>query len=165
MPQDGTERLRGHGALLGAMDTTIYVEKLTGDVRSATVVKANDSQEGERVAFRLESIEVAPDTTAPIVLTVDNANLARTTRRNISPRDNLAMRALTEAVLAYGKPGPADLPAGIKTVTIEQWREKMFEVSVITREHSNPSVAFNRICERLVSSSMVGVRNKLVWVT
>ena len=46
MPQDGTERLRGHGALLGAMDTTVHVAK-TGTLRTATVVKANDSEDGD----------------------------------------------------------------------------------------------------------------------
>src|SRR5215471_13609379 len=51
MPQDGAERLRGHGALLGAMDTTVHVERLSDSVRCATVMKANDSEEGERVTF------------------------------------------------------------------------------------------------------------------
>src|SRR5215471_11623196 len=36
MPQDGAERLRGHGALLGAMDTTIHVEP--GEVKTTTLV-------------------------------------------------------------------------------------------------------------------------------
>jgi hypothetical protein len=163
MPQDA-ERLRGHGALLGAMDTTVHVEKL-GEVRTATVVKANDSEEGEQVAFKLEGVTIAPETTAPVVAPVDEyaAKLIKKDKRQGSPRDALAMRALTEAVLAYGQPGPSDLPFGIRTVTLEQWREKMFEISVITREHKNPSVAFGRVCERLTSQGLVGVRGKLVW--
>ena len=44
MPQDGAESLRGHGALLGAMDTTVHVQ---GGVKTASVVKANDTEEGE----------------------------------------------------------------------------------------------------------------------
>src|SRR5215471_3310142 len=68
MPQDGAERLRGHGALLGAMDTTVHVERLSDDMRSATVIKANDSEEGERVAFTLESVTIGPETTAPVVV-------------------------------------------------------------------------------------------------
>jgi hypothetical protein len=164
MPQDGAERLRGHGALLGAMDTTVHVEKLADDLRLASVVKANDSEEGERVAFSLESITIGPETTAPVVVPEDAAK-ARPAKsgRALSPRDKLALNALAEATLAHGQPGPADLPAGIKTVTIEQWRTKMFEVSVITREHSNPTVAFGRICERLTSKSLVGIRGNLIW--
>jgi RecA-family ATPase len=71
MPQDGAERLRGHGALLGAMDTTVHVEKLSDDVRSASVIKANDSEEGERVTFSLESVLIGPETTAPAVIPVE----------------------------------------------------------------------------------------------
>jgi AAA domain len=164
MPQDGAERLRGHGALLGAMDTTVHVEKLSDNIRTATVIKANDSEEGERVAFSLESVTIGPETTAPVVVAED-ADKAHPVKagRTLSPRDKLALNALAEATLAYGLPGPADLPAGIKTVTIEQWREKMFEVSVITREHSNPTVAFGRICERLTSKKLVGIRGSLIW--
>ena len=44
MPHDG-DRMRGHGALLGAMDTTLHVIK-SASGRSATVVKANDSGRG-----------------------------------------------------------------------------------------------------------------------
>ena len=45
IPHDGY-RMRGHGALLGAVDTTVAVVN-TGRVRTAKVVKANDSEEGE----------------------------------------------------------------------------------------------------------------------
>ena len=72
IPQDGSERLRGHGALLGALDTTILVEKASASHRTATVVKANDSEEGESLAFSLESIVIGGDgeneTTAPVVI-------------------------------------------------------------------------------------------------
>lgn len=67
MPHEG-ERMRGHGALLGAMDTTLHVAKSAGE-RTATVVKANDSEEGERIAFDLESVVIGDDgTTAPVVV-------------------------------------------------------------------------------------------------
>ena len=71
MPHDG-DRMRGHGALLGAMDTTVHVSN-NGGTRTATAVKANDFEEGERVTFALESFPIATDavgnvTTAPIVV-------------------------------------------------------------------------------------------------
>ena len=70
MPQDGAERLRGHGALLGAMDTTVHVAK-SGGLRTATVIKSNDAEEGESIAFTLESIIIGEDTTAPVVIPAD----------------------------------------------------------------------------------------------
>ncbi len=72
MPQDGAERLRGHGALLGAMDTTVHVAK-AGALRIATVIKANDAEEGESIAFTLEGVTIGPETTAPVVVPAENA--------------------------------------------------------------------------------------------
>jgi len=105
MPQDGAERLRGHGALLGAMDTTVHVERLSDDMRSATVIKANDSEEGERVAFTLESVTIGPETTAPVVVEQD-ADKARKPSKGapLRPRAKLALDALTETTLAHGQP-------------------------------------------------------------
>jgi hypothetical protein len=73
----GQDRMRGHGALLGAMDTTIHVAN-NGGVRTATVDKTNDGDEGERLAFTLKSIELYTDpetgqkTAAPIVEAVES---------------------------------------------------------------------------------------------
>jgi hypothetical protein len=67
IPHDA-DRLRGHGALLGAVDTTVSLSR-NGNTRTATVVKANDSEEGERVSFTIESIEIGNDgTTAPVAV-------------------------------------------------------------------------------------------------
>ena len=73
IPADGTQRLRGHGALLGACDVTIKVESFN-DYRSGTVDKVNDGPEGESVAFALKSVDLHFDpetnitTTAPVVI-------------------------------------------------------------------------------------------------
>ena len=169
MPQDGAERLRGHGALLGAMDTTIHVEKLSDDVRSATVVKANDSEEGERVTFTLESVTIGPETTAPVVVEADPlmAKAASNKKnRKLSDRATLALKALNETILSHGQSAPnaLGLPAGIRTVTVMQWREEMFRQSVIARNHKNPKVAFDRVCDSLAAHSLIGLRDELVWL-
>ena len=106
MPQDGAERLRGHGALLGAMDTTVHVE--SGDVKTATVVKANDSEEGENVVFTLESVTIGPETTAPVVVPADPAQARPTgTKRRLSPRSRRALEALNEAIINHGQLPPS----------------------------------------------------------
>jgi hypothetical protein len=95
IPLDGSERLRGHGALIGALDTTLHVSK-SGTVRSATVVKANDSEEGQRITFTLGSVVIGEgehgETTAPVVLPADN-NLAAPpkTARKLSDRQRNAL--------------------------------------------------------------------------
>jgi hypothetical protein len=121
MPHDG-DRMRGHGALLGAMDTTLHVVKAaTG--RTATVVKANDSEEGEMVAFNLESVEIGEDgTAAPVVVPMDPPTSRAVPSRKLTPGQKLALSALTETVLACGQPAPPEfgLPASINVVPVEK---------------------------------------------
>jgi RecA-family ATPase len=137
IPVDGGERLRGHGALLGALDTTLNVEKHASGHRTATVIKANDSEEGERIAFTLESVEIGPETTAPVVVPADAATIPNTKlSRKLPDRAKLASRALTEAILEHGQPAAADLelPPGIKTVTLDQWRDELYRQSILNHE-------------------------------
>lgn len=109
MPQDGSERMRGHGALLGAMDTTIHVEKLAGGLRCATVVKANDSEEGERVTFGLESVVIGiedegQETTAPVVVPVDPAVVRHARSES---RWTKGLRLIQESIVAVMSEGQA----------------------------------------------------------
>jgi len=82
IPADGQQRPRGHGALLAACDTTFRIEQ-AGSVRTITLVKSNDADEGEQVAFTLKSVELHRDndtglvTTAPIVLPAEAPTAAK----------------------------------------------------------------------------------------
>ena len=73
-----TNRMRGHGLQVAAMDTTISVEK-NGGIRTATIDKNADGEEGAQVAFDLLSIEISKDpetgapTMAPVVRPVEGA--------------------------------------------------------------------------------------------
>jgi RecA-family ATPase len=164
MPQDGAERLRGHGALLGAMDTTIHVEK--GDINTATVIKANDSEEGERMAFILESVTIGPETTAPVVVQEDAEKAGKSSKTaRLRPRARRALEALTETILAHGQPAPINLalPPDIKTVTLDQWREELFTKNVMDRNGPNPRTDFSRLLDQLASKQVIGTHNNLVW--
>jgi hypothetical protein len=106
MPLDGGERMRGHGALLGAMDTTVHVVK-ADSIRTATVVKANDSEEGERVAFTLDSVVIAKgvdgeDTTAPVVVPAEASATVSTTGDPKLTRNQQTMFSLLQTAGAVG---------------------------------------------------------------
>jgi hypothetical protein len=164
MPHDG-DRMRGHGALLGAMDTTLHVEKLASG-RTAKVVKANDSEEGEMVAFDLESVEIGEDgTTAPVVIPIDAPTAGAPTSRRLTPRQKLALEALTETVLASGRPAPPDfgLPANVNVVPIERWRDEMQRRDVIESTDANPRATFKRFKEGLAVRGLIGIREGSVW--
>ena len=80
--------------LEGAIDTAIHVtHDQASDIRRATVTKANDSEEGEQVAFTLKSVTLNPDgTTAPVVVPVENAP------KTAKPKKIITGKALTLTV-------------------------------------------------------------------
>ena len=119
--------MRGHGSLLGAMDTTILVAK-TGNLRTATVVKANDSEEGVQISFSLESVTVGTDadgnpTTAPIVRQADASTTV------IADGPKLTKNQQTMFSLLHG--------AGQAGLTTEQWYEQGRAVDIGTKRKAD----------------------------
>jgi hypothetical protein len=166
MPHEGGDRLRGHGALLGALDTTVHVAKSTAHVRTATVVKANDSEEGEKVVFALTSVNLGEETTAPIVVSADAEALPTTQpSSNLSDRLKLGLNVLYETVNKYGQAAQdsLDLPNHVRVVEIKQWREELFRWHILDRGHSNPRQEFKRIWERLAACKSIGLKDGFVW--
>ena len=169
MPLDGGEHMRGHGALLGAMDTTVHVVKADA-TRTATVVKANDSEEGERITFTLEGVTIGTDndgteTTAPIVVPAEASTFKTTPTRKMSDRHKLALTALTEAALSSGRPAPAtyQIPADILVVAADDWRDELFLRGILDRKAPNPRTDFKRIRESLAARNLIGMRGDDVW--
>lgn len=161
-------RLRGHSALIGALDTTVYVSK-SGTVRTAVVVKANDSEEGQRIAFTLESIVIGQDddgeTTAPVVIPADsNATAPKPTRR-LTDRQRNALDALAEVSVTVGKPAPTNLQLPARTIVVPMtaWREELLSRQVIERDAKNPREDFKRVREQLQARRLIGIHDDLIW--
>jgi hypothetical protein len=173
IPIDGSERMRGHGALLGAMDTTISVVKADAG-RTATIIKANDSEEGERVAFTLESVPISQDgdgtqTTAPVVVPLEHLPPRAASASRLTKAAQTALRALTEALHEQGEPTPASnrIPAGVRVVSVEQWRQYAYRrgISATDTTPRAQQRAFQRAVDQLVGSNRVAVWDDQVWTT
>jgi hypothetical protein len=173
IPIEGGDRLRGHGALLGALDTTISVIK-SDTVRTATVVKANDSEEDEAVAFTLESVTIGEDqdgnpTTAPVVIPFDGAVPDRPTKNAKLPKAaQTALRALAEAISERGEPALASnhIPAGATIVPIPVWRQQAYQRGISTSDEDRAKQqAFKRASEYLIGAGRVGVWDGSAWLT
>jgi hypothetical protein len=173
MPIDGGDRMRGHGALLGAMDTTIHVVK-ADSVRTATVIKANDSEEGERVAFTLESVVIGQDadgteTTAPVVVPLEHLPpRAASNSAQLTKAAQTALRALIEALDEQGKQPPASnhIPGGVRVVSVEQWRQYAYRrgISAADTTPQAQQKAFRRASENLIGAQRVGVWDNQAWI-
>lgn len=172
MPLDGGERMRGHGALLGALDVTVHVDKGSG-VRTATVIKANDGPEGDNVAFTLDTVPLGIDedgleTTAPVVVPVDAmaCRPARKTAR-LPPAAQTALRALAEAIAEDGVPPTSDrIPRSIRVVTVETWRKSAYRMGISASDEPEAKrKAFRRASEQLIGAGRVGFDNDMVWIS
>jgi hypothetical protein len=165
-------RLRGHGALLGAVDTTLEVNGSNPLCRTATVRKQNDGVEGEGVAFALESVLLHEDqfgpTTAPVV--VSAAAEGRPTSRNTSRLSNsrkIALSALHEAIVEVGEIPPASnhIPAGIRAVPMSGWRRQAYQRGISgSSEERARQQAFKRASEALLAVGLIGTWDGLVWL-
>jgi AAA domain len=171
VPLDAGDRMRGHGALLGAVDTTIHVAKATDGVRTATVIKANDSDEGEAISFTLESVPTGHDqdgniTTAPVVVPVENATRRKVAKPiRLSKAAQTALRALNEAISERGEIPPASnhIPANVQVTTIGTWREHAYRRGITTGEDRAKQQAFKRASEQLVGIQAVAIWDDFVW--
>jgi hypothetical protein len=135
IPHDG-ERMRGHGALLGAVDTTIAVVN-TGGVRTAKVVKANDSEEGEGISFAIEGIQISPDgTTAAVAVPADTPIT--------QPREpKLSANQKTLFTMLYA--------AGSTGLSLEDWNSQAREAGIGVKRKAD----LNDIRAALLSKSLV----------
>jgi hypothetical protein len=172
-PLAADERMRGHGALLGAVDTTLHVAKTTDGVRTATVMKANDSEEGVTISFRIDSVTIGTDeigntTTAPIVMPVDGVERRQAGRHLLrSKAARVALHALEEAIAEAGEAAPASnhIPQGIKVATIEMWRRYAYARSISPSEKIRArQAAFQRATEHLIADGFVKVWNDHAWI-
>ena len=167
---DGT-RPRGSTALSGAVDAQLSVKRDASDAIIVEVEFQKDGAAGDIIASRLKPVEVGKDVDGEVitscVITPTEAletHNAKPTRR-LPDRAKLGLRALSEAILAHGKPAPTalGLPPDIRVVTQGEWRDELYRQNVISAEAANPRADFTRIQNQLAARDLIGSRNDLVW--
>jgi hypothetical protein len=172
VPQDGNVRLRGHGSLLGGLDTVLAVEKI-GAIRTATVIKDNDAVEDQRLGFDLQSVTLSIDrdtreeTTAPIVIPAGELPPQTTGKAIHLPKGaQIALRALHAAIDEAGTIPPASnrIPNGVRMVTIEQWRAHAYRIGISTSDKPNAKrTALSRASDALIAAHKINVSEPYVW--
>jgi hypothetical protein len=167
-PQE-KERMRGHGALLAAVDTTIHVtENATG--RLAEVVKSSDHEEGQRIAFGLKSVTVDHDehgdpVAAPVAIEQE-LPVGQSKKAKLSASSKVALNALCYAILEVGAEPPASnhIPPRTKAVTVEQWRIYAYRLGISQSEEPRArQQAFDRASKALLAANAIGIWEPHVW--
>jgi hypothetical protein len=166
IPTDGAQRMRGHGALLAAVDTTVRVERVD-KARSATVDFANDGPEGERVVFDLADVvlDEPSNTRAPVVIPFKGPMPNAKPKRKLTANGALALRALHSLCAERGEKLSASfgLPTSIRAIPVNVWRHELEARGVIDKQRSNPRQEFRRIKVALMVAGAAAERDELIW--
>jgi hypothetical protein len=173
VPQ-GQQRLRGHGSLLGSMDTTVSLEKSAAGLVTAAIDKNNDGPEGQMIAFRLEAVEVYRDlesgdiTTAPVVIPTEVVpQQPGRKKKSLSPKYERARRALAglaSGTLARTPPDEWGLPAAINIVPADAWRATLLRDGILDNEDTNVRKRFWDLKNRLAAMNVICERDGYVWI-
>jgi hypothetical protein len=170
------ERMRGHTSLPGAVDVQIRIDRLDNLQATATVISAKDFPEGTEIFYRLEAVNVGTDPdgdpiTSLVVLSPDESGPAperRKTAKGLGSEQRNALTALAECIAESGSPAPIafGLPAGIKAVSLEQWKAELFSRDILERgPGKNPASKWSRLKNKLFDKGHIGIRDNVVWRT
>lgn len=178
-PYDNPGKPRGHSALLGAADTTIQVGKNIN--HSAWVVKANDAEEGTKVRFFLQSVNIGQDdqgqiTTAPVCIPIYESELGGVAvpgeqggiaKKPLPATQEIAFRLLHKAVAKTGEVPPpfSEIPADTRVVSTGTWRTYCDDQGLTDSESSEAKrKAFNRARTELLKRGLIDQWQQWVWV-
>jgi hypothetical protein len=172
VPLDRNDRMRGHGLVLGAVDTTIRVVKNDGVV-CVEVDKANDLVDKPCLAFSFKSVFLDRDentgveTTAPVAVFQQHqrASKPKAQGARMTKAARIAMRALQNAAEEVGTVPPASnhVPERARVVSFEQWRQYAYKIGISTGEERAQRAAFQRATEWLIAERRAGAWNGQAW--
>jgi AAA domain len=160
-------RPRGHTSLTGAVDAQLAVKRDLGDNIVVTVEWMKDGPEGDIIASRLEAVEVGQDVDGDAItscIVVPTDNIEQPKRIKLAPMPRAGLEQLHECIADLGqvRPGTTHLPAGVQSVTLEQWKERLDVTGIINRDGSHRE-QFRRIRVTLQNARLIGIWDDLVW--
>ena len=171
-----TERMRGHTALLGAADASISVKHDASNNIVMAVEKMKDGTTGDEFVSRLKSVNVGVDENGEaisscVVEPVDLAPAAKSAQnapklKVLTKSGKTALTAITRAMDEVGEVPPAcsHIPADVKCVTIEQWRNFAYRTGISTSSEARArQQAFKRASEELIGEGHVVVWDPYAW--
>ncbi len=175
--KDEARGMRGHSALLGAVDTELEVVKLSEDnsptrTGKMTVTKQKDGEDGYDLTYRLELVSLSSfgadmDTgNASLVVVPDDAvdPSAKPKKPNLTDNDRVALAALELAAEDTDRhPGLEAIPRDVVPARTELWRRTFYQMSA--HEPETRRKVFGRAQERLTASGTVKVWGEWSWIS
>jgi hypothetical protein len=184
MNAQGT-KARGHTSIFANLENVIFVErdldKRDEDgrpIREARIAKQKDEEDGARWSFVLRGgIETGRDRNGnPITSCVivppegrvaeiggGRVSTPSRYRGHLTDRQEIAMRALGDAVAEHGQDAPASLglPAGMRVVEWSKWRERWARLDF--NDEAKVQKESVRIGQALLTKRIIGKDGNWVW--
>lgn len=166
----GKDEKRGQrGSNAKQADDDVEVQ-ISGDtVKTATVNKANDQQQGPLASFSLEpyvfGLDEDGDEERTFILSRKVLPKIVAATKNLTDNQKLAMRSLDEVLLSVGVPAPASygLPGLRKAATLDQYKTELERQGALDKHGSNPRARFRELCKSLKARQLIGLRDEWVW--
>jgi hypothetical protein len=162
-------RPRGHTSLTAAADIQIVVTRDAMNHVVAEIELSKDGPSGETFVSKLEQVDIGVNDdgemeTTCLVIPVNDAPAFPVKEKDKLPDQAAQARtALAEAILAHGAEN-AVIPAGLKGVDVEEWREECYRRGIGGPEQDSMKRAFQRQQAALARRGIIGIRDKLVWL-
>jgi hypothetical protein len=159
---------RGHSSLFAAADTVISVAD-----RVATIAKARDGIAGEQFPFELRVVELGVDQdgdtiTTCLVVPADVGAAQKAKPAKLTPDEQVALDALREELGASGEtlPQTSVLPAGVRAVRVEHWRQRFHARIGGTRdlEQDAKRQAWHRGRKGLIAKHVAACWEDFAWL-
>jgi hypothetical protein len=176
----GGTKLRGHTSVYAGVDQVILVtEDEETKIRTATLDKQKDEQDGDQIRFELMRIEMGhrvidgKPITSCVALPVGGKQELRVAGKGpgrttmLSQSQTLILRALKNALEEHGEPTPPalKLPKSITTVVnAKHWKAAYMALTSDTKDNAI-NQAMKRASERFINIGLIGRINPWVWLT
>lgn len=166
------EKPRGWTGIYANVDNGIEVDCDEAKNRTAKIVKMKDGEDGERIGFRLQRVELGTrddgKTITSCVVVPAQVEQRAGKGTNLSDQHKIALQALREAVLAHGEPAPSalQLPYGVRVTRIGEWKREFLKKAFTDGEPNESTfrMAFKRAFEGLQARHVIGASSPYVWI-
>lgn len=163
--KDSTKGPRGAYALYAAADLVLLVQD-----KVASVEKVRDGLMTEKFPFTLEPVEIGLDADGDPVMTcllnaADSEAYQEPKKAQIRGIAAIALQAMNEEMGISGRalPGSSTIPAGVKAIKIEQWRERFRIRYGEDKDQAVRTKAFWRAKDQLLSAGAIALSDPWAW--
>ena len=165
-PKDHTnDTPRGHGSLMGAMDTMLIVG--AGNLRSVVVKKQKDAEPGDPIKFNLCSVPLGTDSDGEQV-TSAVVNYLRSFPKTALPKQpKEALDILVEAIAEVGVLPDAASIAQFSGLYVDEqvWRQRCADRGMGGDKEEGRRKAFSRAKDYLSAREFIALADGRVWRT